>query len=114
MESGNERQIRWHPAVIQWCIALWNKPPSAYQAFRHSQFLILPHQNTLNSYVHYTDLSSGFDSNFIFRLVNEYKFYERPEHQRHDSEKEVHYSKYYMKNVRYSKKIKCRVRNSKK
>ena len=86
MECGNRRSIRWHPAVIRWCIALRNKSPNAYQAIRDdSRFLVLPHQNTLSSYVNYTDLSSGFDSNFIFRLVDDFKLYERQEHERHVS-----------------------------
>ena len=81
--KNNPRTMRWHPAVLRWCIALHNKSPAAYRAIRDSRFIILPHENTINDYVHYTDIQPGFHGDFIIRLLEDANMLERPEHERH-------------------------------
>ncbi len=83
--KNNPRTMRWHPAVIRWCIALHSKSPAAYRAMRDSRFIILPHQNTLNDYIHYTNLQPGFHGDFLVRMMKDSDMLNRPEHERHVS-----------------------------
>ena len=83
LADGNPRSMRWHPAIIRWCVALYTKSAATYKAIRDSKFMILPHQNTIRDYIHYTDLKPGFDGKFIHRLVKDFGLNTRPEHERH-------------------------------
>ena len=83
MQCKDLRGVRWHPAIIRWCVALHDKSPAAYKALRDSKFIILPHQNTINQFVHYTDLRAGFDAKFVERLVDDFDLYKQPPHAKH-------------------------------
>ena len=59
------KTVRWHPAIIKWCIFLCNKSSSAYKTLR-SSCISLPSQRTLKDYTHFYKSSSGFlDSQLI-------------------------------------------------
>ncbi|CAG2191543.1 unnamed protein product [Mytilus edulis] len=45
--KSNLKQMRWHPTLLRWCIALHAKSPSAYRMLKKSNVLTLPHENTL-------------------------------------------------------------------
>ncbi|KAJ8048762.1 hypothetical protein HOLleu_01208 [Holothuria leucospilota] len=45
-----KRQMRWHPDLLRWAIAIHSKSPAAYRTIRDSGFMRLPHPNTLFSY----------------------------------------------------------------
>lgn len=79
----NPRSMRWHPAIIRWCVALYTKSPSAYKSIRDSKFIILPHENTLRDYIHYTDLQPGFHGDFLLRITEDFKLHNRQDHERH-------------------------------
>ena len=44
------RQIRWHPALVKWCLHLKFKSTSAYHALRSTAVLTLPSERTLFDY----------------------------------------------------------------
>ncbi|XP_072042699.1 uncharacterized protein [Amphiura filiformis] len=83
--TTSTRNMRWHPAIIRWCIALHSKSPAAYKAIRDSRFIILPHQNTLSDYIHYTNLQAGFHGDYILRLATDFNIMERADHEKHVS-----------------------------
>lgn len=51
----SKKNMRWHPAVISWCIAIQSKSSSAYKVLREAEFLKLPHESTLKRYTNYVD-----------------------------------------------------------
>ena len=59
-QKANKRNVRWHPAVIRWCLYLKSISSSAYNAIRSSGFLTLPSDRTLPDYMHYTKSGVGF------------------------------------------------------
>jgi hypothetical protein len=65
------KQMRWHPAVIRWCVAMHSKSASAYNLMRSSGFLQLPHPSTLHRYTHFADPQIGFNSALLERVVME-------------------------------------------
>ncbi len=73
------RQHRWHPTIIKWCIAMYEKSPSAYKMLRKSDFVKLPHQTTLHQYTHFTDAISGINPDILEHLVKEAKLNSRPQ-----------------------------------
>ena len=40
LQTKDSRQIRWHPALIKWCLHLKFKSTSAYRALRSTSVLI--------------------------------------------------------------------------
>jgi hypothetical protein len=73
------KQVRWHPAVIRWCVAIQSKSSAAYKLIRQSGFMRLPHHSTLHSYTHFTDPTTGFNLNMLHRIVADYKIGDRAE-----------------------------------
>ncbi|XP_033114332.1 uncharacterized protein LOC117114750 [Anneissia japonica] len=65
------KQMRWHPAIIRWCIALQNRSASAYNLMRETGFLRLPHPRTLHPYSHFADTASGFCPEMLQRIVSD-------------------------------------------
>ena len=59
-QLANKRNIRWHPAIIRWCLYLKSISSSAYKAMQSSGFLTLPSDRTLRDYTHYTKSGIGF------------------------------------------------------
>ena len=58
--QGNKCQIRWHPALIKWCLHIKYKSSSAYHAIRSTGVLTLPSERTLNDYTHVVKERVGF------------------------------------------------------
>lgn len=54
-------QIRWHPAMIKWCLNLKLLSSSSYHALRSSGVLVLPSERTLRDYTHWMRSDSGFN-----------------------------------------------------
>ena len=73
------RQMRWHPTIIKWCIALHEKSPAAYKALRSSSFIKLPHQNTLFKHTHFTDARSGINPDILRSISQEADLDHNPE-----------------------------------
>ena len=76
------RQIRWHPAIIRFCIALYNKSKSAYNLIRDSPFLALPHQSTLKKYMKFTTPQNGINADVLNYMATDWKIETLPEYQR--------------------------------
>lgn len=59
--SGSDpRQVRWHPAIIKWCLNLKLISSTAYEAMRSTGFIRLPSQRTLRDYTHWAKAQAGF------------------------------------------------------
>ena len=69
----DSRQMRWHPILLRWCIALHAKSPSAYKMMKNSKILTLPCENTLRDYTKFTDAGSGWNSDVIERIIMDHE-----------------------------------------
>ena len=56
----DRRQVRWHPAMIRWCLNLKLISSGVYGALRSSGVLVLPSEQTLRDYTHWVKAASGF------------------------------------------------------
>lgn len=66
---SNQRQMRWHPLMIKWCLYLCHQSPSAYKTLRQSGFVSLPSQRTLRDYTHYVTTTIGFSNEVDQQLM---------------------------------------------
>ena len=64
-----KRQVRWHPAIIKWCLHLKFLSPGAYHALRSSQLLALPSEHTLRDYMHIVSGRAGFYPELNIQLL---------------------------------------------
>ena len=69
----DRRQLRWHPALIKWCLSLKLVSSSAYHALRSSGILILPSERTLRDYTHWMKSDAGFSDSVDKDLMKEAK-----------------------------------------
>ena len=60
LSATNHRQLRWHPALIKWCLNLKLRSSSTYRALRESGILVLPSERTLRDYTHWVQAGYGF------------------------------------------------------
>jgi hypothetical protein len=72
----NRRGIRWHPAMIRWCLYLRHLSGKAYECVRNSGVLQLPSQRTLRDYTHYVPATMGFSSSVDQMLMDTIKVYQ--------------------------------------
>ena len=63
--------MRWHPAIIKWCIFLKSKSSSTYDALKNSGFITLPSERTLFDYTNITRKGTGFQADIVEMLINE-------------------------------------------
>lgn len=56
----NNKGMRWHPAMIRWCLYLQHKSSGCYSTLRNSGVLTLPSDRTLRDYRHASSSTSGF------------------------------------------------------
>ena len=69
--KSDARQIRWHPALIRWCLHLKFISSGAYHAIRNSGLLTLPSERTLRDYTHWIRAGIGFNSAVDEQLLKE-------------------------------------------
>ncbi|XP_033115379.1 uncharacterized protein LOC117115623 [Anneissia japonica] len=74
--------MRWHPAIIRWCIALSAKSTGGYELLRDSGFLKLPHLKTLQKYTHFALPKAGISDDFLDRMCKDFKVEIMEDHQR--------------------------------
>ncbi|XP_038062325.1 uncharacterized protein LOC119732793 [Patiria miniata] len=79
------KQMRWHPAIIRWCIALQSKSSAGYGLLRDSGFLKLPHPSTLHSYSHFASLTTGLYASMLARIYQDWHLETVPEFERNVS-----------------------------
>ena len=60
--SRDRRGMRWHPAMIKWCIFLRHQSSRAYETLRESGCLYLPSQRTLRDYSQCVKSTAGFST----------------------------------------------------
>lgn len=76
------KQMRWHPAIIRWAIAIHTKSTSAYDLLRKSGFLRLPHFNTLYQYTHFTNPVTGINEELLLRFYADWKIESMEPHEK--------------------------------
>ena len=59
-QQKDRHQVRWHPAIIRWCLYLKLISSGAYDALKSSGVLVLPSERTLRDYTHWMKAASGF------------------------------------------------------
>ena len=79
----DRRQLRWHPALIKWCLNLKLLSSSAYHALRSSGVLVLPSERTLRDYTHWMKSDAGFNDTVDRELLKEAKIETAWDFQRH-------------------------------
>ena len=77
------RQVRWHPAIIKWCINLQLISSAAFHCIRSSGFLTLPSERTLRDYTHYFNKQPGFHPDVNLYLQKEMNIQLLPESKRY-------------------------------
>ena len=73
------RQIRWHPAIIWWCLYLHHRSSGCYKTLRSSGIFHLPSERTLRDYRHFAPSSIGFSKELDQQLIAHYTN-QKPEH----------------------------------
>ena len=63
------RQMRWHPAMIRWCLYLHHRSSGAYSTLRNSGVIILPSECTLRDYRHHAPSECGFSKATDMQLL---------------------------------------------
>ncbi len=58
----DSRGMRWHPAMIKWCLYLRHHSSKAYEMIRQSGCIHLPSQRTLRDYSHCVKSGAGFSA----------------------------------------------------
>lgn len=68
-KTTNQKQMRWHPIMIRWCIFMKSKSTSGYDALR--KILKLPSSRTLRDYTHIYKPQIGFQKEVDEQLCRE-------------------------------------------
>ena len=63
--------MRWHPAVIKWCLHLKFISSGCYHALRSAGLITLPSERTLRDYTHWIRAGTGFIPEVDSQLVKE-------------------------------------------
>jgi len=67
----DSRSMRWHPAIIKWCLYLKSKSSTTYDTLRNSGFIQLPSERTLFDYTNLTTKGTGFQIDVVEALMDE-------------------------------------------
>jgi len=78
----DQRQMRWHPLMVKWCLYLRHQSSSVYETMRKSGCLLLPSQRTLRDYTHYTNTMVGFSDEVDQQLMEAADISSLSEHQK--------------------------------
>ena len=70
----DQRQMRWHPMIIKWCLYIKLKSSGAYGALRQSGVLRLPSERTLRDYTHVFKAKEGVQQEVTEQLKCQMKF----------------------------------------
>ncbi len=69
----DSRQMRWHQAIIKWCLHMKFISSGGYHALRRSVLIALPSERTLRDYTHWLRAGVGFITEVDAQLVKEAK-----------------------------------------
>ena len=78
----NFRSMRWHPAIIRWCLYLQHRSSGCYSTLRNSGVLTLPSDRTLRDYKHCVPAVCGFATTADQQLFDAVK-QQKPVHLAH-------------------------------
>ena len=78
----DQRQMRWHPQMIRWCLYLKLRSAGGYDVLRQSGILKLPSERTLRDYTHHIPPSTGFQEEVFEKLKGDAKLDELEEWQK--------------------------------
>ncbi len=78
----DQRQMRWHPLIIRWCLNLKLMSSSGYHATRTAGFIKLPSERTLRDYTNYFEHEPGFQNEILKQLRKESKLADLPDSKR--------------------------------
>jgi len=56
----SSKGMRWHPAIVRWCLYLHHKSSGCYSTLRNSGVISLPSERTLRDYRHSSPSTAGF------------------------------------------------------
>ena len=65
----DSRLMRWHPAMIRWCLYLHHRSSGCYSTLRNSGVIRLPSERTLKDYKHFTPSFCGFSLSTDLQLL---------------------------------------------
>ena len=65
----NQRGMRWHPAIIRWCLYLHHKSSSCYSTLKDTGVITLPSERTLRDYKHASAAKVGFTKELDLELL---------------------------------------------
>ena len=82
VKAKNRRQIRWHPAIIKWCLHLKFISSGAYHALRQLGIIILLSERTLRDYTHWMPAKVGVMPEVDAQLVKQASISEEKDHYR--------------------------------
>ena len=71
LKTKESCQLRWHPAVIRWCLHIRFKSPGAYESLRNSGVLTLPSERKRLDYSHWSKSCPGFSAALNEELLRE-------------------------------------------
>ena len=66
----DKRGMRWHPAMIKWCLFLRHQSRSAYATLRDSGCIHLPSERTLRDYSQSVESNTGFSTAVDIQLLS--------------------------------------------
>ena len=69
----DSRSMRWHPAMIRWCLYLHHRSSGCYSTLRNSGVIRLPSERTLKDYKHFTPSICGFSLSTDLQLLDHIK-----------------------------------------
>lgn len=67
----DKRQVRWHPAMIKWCLHLKYISSGSYHALRKAGIITLLSERTLRDYTHWMRAGVGFVPEVDKQLIEE-------------------------------------------
>ena len=71
--KNGSKSMRCHLLIIRWCFSIYHISPAAHRqiASKRNKFLCLPHVNTLEKYINFTEAKSGFNPDIIEKLIED-------------------------------------------
>ena len=72
---SDSKSMKWHPAMIRWCISIYLKSPGTYEQLGNFGFLKLPYKKILSKYANFTEPKCGINIDVVNHLVTETKEY---------------------------------------
>ena len=61
--------MRWHPAIIRWCLYMHHRSSGAYTTLQKSGIISMPSERTLRDYRHFNASASGFSRDTDLQLL---------------------------------------------